>query len=198
MNNEKKMKNYKSWESVLEQLKTGNTNFVTNNLNNDLQDSTRRRAIVGGQDPFAIILTCSDSRVVPELIFDTGIGELFVIRVAGNIANTSSIASIEYAVAHLNVKLIIVLGHQSCGAVTAALAGGGGGKNLDRLLNFIQPAIADSNSKDVDEVSHIHAKLTTKQLTIESSIIAKAIENDALKIIPAYYSLETGQVDFFE
>lgn len=198
MNNEKKMKNYKTWESVLERLKTGNTNFVTNNLNNDLQDSTRRRAIVGGQDPFAIILTCSDSRVVPELIFDTGIGELFVIRVAGNIANTSSIASIEYAVAHLNVKLIIVLGHQSCGAVTAALASGGGGKNLDHLLNFIQPAIADSNSKDVDEVSHIHAKLTTKQLTIESSIIAKVIENDALKIIPAYYSLETGQVDFFE
>lgn len=198
MNNEKKMKNYKTWESVLEQLKTGNTNFVTNNLNNDLQDSTRRRAIVGGQDPFAIILTCSDSRVVPELIFDTGIGALFVIRVAGNIANTSSIASIEYAVAHLNVKLIIVLGHQSCGAVTAALAGGGGGKNLDHLLNFIQPAITDSNSKNVDEVSHIHAKLTTKQLTIESSIIAKAIENDALKIIPAYYSLETGQVDFFE
>lgn len=198
MNNEKKMKNYKTGKSALERLKTGNTNFVTNNLNNDLQDSTRRRAIVSGQEPFAIILTCSDSRVVPELIFDTGIGELFVIRVAGNIANTSSIASIEYAVAHLNVKLIIVLSHQSCGAVTAALAGGGGGKNLDHLLNFIQPAIADSNSKDVDEVSHIHAKLTTKQLTIESSIIAKAIENDALKIIPAFYNLESGQVAFFE
>lgn len=185
-------------ENPLERLKSGNANFITDTLNNDYRDSSRRKDVVSGQHPFAVVLTCSDSRVVPELIFDTGIGKLFVIRVAGNVANPSSIASIEYAIAHLNVKLVVVLGHQSCGAVTAALAGSKNGKNLDHLLNFIQPAIADSNSKDVDEVSHIHATLTTKQLTIESSIIAKAIENDALKIIPAFYSLESGQVDFFE
>lgn len=182
----------------LDRLKTGNANFVNDNLNNELQDSSRRKDIVDGQNPFAVILACSDSRVVPELIFDTGIGELFVIRVAGNVANTSSIASIEYAVAHLNIKLIIVLGHQNCGAVTAALAGNNNGNNLDHLLSFIQPAIADSGSKDVDEVSHIHAKLTAEKLIVESNIIANVIENNALKIIPAYYNLETGQVDFFE
>ena len=185
-------------KSPLERLKIGNNNFVNDTLNNHLQDSSRRKDVINGQNPFAVVLTCSDSRVVPELIFDTGIGELFVIRVAGNVANPSSIASIEYAVAHLNVKLIIVLGHQSCGAVTAALAGGDNGKNIDHLLNFIQPAIITSDSKKVDEISHIHAKLTAEKLIKDSNIISKAIDGNALKIIPAYYNLDSGLVDFFE
>ena len=117
---------------------------------------------------------------------------------AGNIANTSSIASIEYAVAHLNVKLIVVLGHQNCGAVTAALAKSDDGKNLDHLLSFIHPAIINSDSKDVDDVSHIHAKLTAKKLIEESSIISNAVNTETTKIVTAYYNLETGQVDFFE
>ncbi len=192
------MENNKIWQNALERLKSGNKNFITDNLNNNLQDSKRRQEVIGNQNPFAVILTCSDSRIVSELIFDTGIGELFVIRVAGNIANPSSIASIEYAVAHLNVKLIVVLGHQNCGAVTAALAGNNNGKNLDRLLNFIQPAIADSDSIDVDDVAHVHVKLTAEKLMNDSNIITKAIDSRTLKIIPAYYSLETGQVDFFE
>jgi len=185
-------------QSILERLKFGNTNFVNDNLNNEFQDSSRRKEVVSDQNPFAVVLTCSDSRIVPELIFDTGIGELFVIRVAGNVANPSSIASIEYAVIHLNVKLIVVLGHQNCGAVTAALAGGDNGENIEHLFSFIQPAISISDSKKVDDVSHIHAKLTAEKLIKDSSIIAKAIETTALKIIPAYYSLETGQVNFFE
>lgn len=185
-------------KNPLDRLKIGNSNFVNDNLNNDLQDSSRRKDMVSGQHPFAVVLTCSDSRVVPELIFDTGIGELFVIRIAGNIANTSSIASIEYAVAHLEVKLIVTLGHQNCGAVTAALAGGDNGKNLDHLLNFIQPAIADSESKDIDDVSYAHAKLTTEKLIKDSSIIANSINTKNTKIVTAFYSLETGQVDFFE
>lgn len=192
------MKQTISFETFLTRLKTGNANFKNDCLTNHLHDSARRKAILNGQKPFAIILTCSDSRVVPELIFDSGIGELFVIRVAGNIANTSSIASIEYAVAHLNVKLIVVLAHQNCGAVTAALAGFDKGNNINHLFGFIQPAISISDSKKVDEVSHIHAKLTVDKLIAESSIISKAIENDALHIVPAYYNLETGQVDFFE
>jgi len=193
-----KMKNYLKWQNTLNRLKTGNTNFVNNSLNNEFQDSSRRKTVVGGQNPFAVVLACSDSRIVPELIFDTGIGELFVIRVAGNISNPSSIASIEYAVAHLDVKLIVVLGHQNCGAVTSALLGADNGKNIDHLLSFIQPAISLSDNKKVDGVSHIHAKLTAEKLVLQSSIIAKAIDSDTLKVIPAYYSLETGQVDFFE
>ena len=192
------MKNYRTWLNALERLKSGNTKFVNDNLNCKFQDSFRRNEVLDSQNPFAVILTCSDSRIVPELIFGTGIGELFVIRVAGNVANPSSIASIEYAVAHLGVKLIVVLGHQNCGAVTAALKGGNNGKNIDHLLNFIQPAISISDSKNIDDVSHMHAKLTAGKLMNDSSIITKVIDNKALKIIPAYYSLETGQVDFLE
>lgn len=186
-----------TWQNTLERLKLGNTNFVNDTLNNNLQDSSRRKAVVDGQNPFAVVLTCSDSRIVPELIFDTGIGELFVIRVAGNVANTSSMASIEYAVAHLNVKLIVVLGHQNCGAVTTALAGNNNGKNLDHLLNFIQPAIAYSDSKDIDEVSHTHTKLTAEQIRQESSIITAAVNTGDTKIVSAFYSLESGKVKFF-
>ena len=192
------MKNNNSWQIALERLKVGNTNFINDNLNNEFQDSSRRKDVINGQNPFAVVLTCSDSRIVPELIFDTGISELFVIRVAGNIANPSSIASIEYAVARLEVKLIVVLGHQNCGAVTAALEGGDNGENIEHLFSFIQPAISISDSKKVDDVSHIHTKLTTERLKNDSNIITKAIENEVLKIIPAYYSLETGHVDFFE
>ncbi len=185
-------------KNPLKHLKIGNANFVNYKLSYNYQDSARRKDVVNGQKPFAVILTCSDSRIVPELIFDTGIGELFVIRVAGNVANPSSIASVEYAVAHLNVKLVVVLGHQSCGAVTAALAGNDDGENLDHLLNFIQPAISISDSEIVDDVSHIHANLTVEKLIKDSNIIKTSIDNNALKVIPAYYSLESGKVDFFE
>jgi len=105
------MKKSTTYQNPLKRLKSGNAAFINDSLNNDLQDSSRRKDVVDGQNPFAVVLTCSDSRVVPELIFDVGIRELFVIRVAGNIANPSSIASIEYAVAHLNIKLIVVLGN---------------------------------------------------------------------------------------
>lgn len=91
-----------------------------------------------------------------------------------------------------------MLGHQSCGAITAALADNNNGKDLDHLLNFIQPAIVDSDSKDVDEVSYVHAKLTAKKLIKDSSIISNSIKTKNTKIVPAFYSLETGLVNFFE
>ena len=152
-----KVKNL-SAEKALEKLKAGNKNFVSDKLNGHLQDSSRRKSLTGGQNPYAIILSCADSRVVPELTFDTGLGEIFVIRVAGNVANTSTTASIEYAVAHLGVNLIVVLGHESCGAVTAAVAGGDNGYNLNHLLAHISPAIAASRKKDVNSVVKKNAK----------------------------------------
>ncbi len=185
-------------ESILDHLKAGNINFVSDNLSNTNQNSARRKETVDGQNPFAVILTCSDSRIVPELIFDTGIGELFVIRVAGNVANTSSIASIDYAVAHLNVKLIVILGHQNCGAVTAAVKSEDGGKNLNHLLKHISPALESSKNLKIDDIAKINVKLTSERLIAESDIITIALKNNVLKILPAYYSLETGQVDFFE
>ena len=184
-------------EEIIIKLKDGNKRFVTENLENNLQDSERRGSLIEGQNPFAIILGCADSRVVPEITFDTGLGELFVIRVAGNVANTSSIASIEYAVAHLGTKLIVVLGHQSCGAVTAAITGGDNGYNLNHLLAHITPSISLlEKDATVNEVVKQNAKLTVTELKKRSAIIRNAIDNGAVKAIPAYYHLDTGKVEF--
>lgn len=184
-----------SWEAALDRLKTGNANFVADSMDGKLQDSNRRNDLVGGQKPYAIILSCADSRVVPELAFDTGLGEIFVIRVAGNTANASSIASIEYAVAHLGVNLIVVLGHESCGAVTAAIAGGDNGHHLNHLLAHITPAVAASKDREVNAVVKVNANLTAAALGQRSDIIRDAEENGGLKVIPAFYNLGSGKVD---
>lgn len=184
-------------DAVLTRLKEGNDRFVADKLDGKLQDSARRGSLTGGQDPYAIILSCADSRVVPEFAFDAGLGEIFVVRVAGNIANSSSIASIEYAVAHIGSPVIVVLGHESCGAVTAAVAGGDNGYNLNHLVSHITPSIhASAEGATVNEIVKKNAELTAKELQSRSAIIAGAVESGKLKIQPAYYNLGTGKIDF--
>jgi len=185
-----------SWQQALERLKNGNKNFVKDKLNDKLQHSLRRNELISEQNPYAVILGCSDSRVVPEIIFDTGLGDLFVIRVAGNIANFSSIASIEYAITNLNVKLIVVLGHGSCGAITAAIGDIDHKSNFKYLYNHIKPAIDLVKSKSVNEIAKKNAELTTKNLIRSSKSISNYIGNHGLKIIPAFYHLDLGKVDF--
>lgn len=185
-----------SWEAAFDKLKAGNANFVSDHLDGKLQNSSRREELVDSQKPFAIILSCADSRVVPELAFDSGLGELFVVRVAGNVANTSTIASIEYAVANLGVNLIVVLGHESCGAVTAAVNGGNNGYNLNHLLGHLTPALNAASGQPVNEVVKVNASMTSDELAARSTIISGAIEERGLKIMPAYYNLGTGKVDF--
>lgn len=185
-------------EASLIRLKEGNDRFVADLLDGKLQNSSRRESLIGGQEPFAIILSCADSRVVPEFAFDTGLGELFVVRVAGNVANSSSIASIEYAVAHLGSKLIVVLGHESCGAVTASISGGDNGYNLNHLLAHIGPAIAAlEKDASVNKVVKKNTELTALELKNRSAIIKEALDVNKLKIVPAYYNLDTGRVDFY-
>lgn len=182
---------------VIDRLKAGNSRFTSDQLEHKLQDQPRREKLVSGQEPWAIVLSCADSRVAPELTFDTGLGEIFVVRVAGNVANTSSIASIEYAVANLGTKVIVVLGHQSCGAVTAAIGGGDNGYNLNHLLAHVAPAIAASgDGADVNDVVKKNAELNGEELKNRSSIIADAVNSGKVKIVPAYYSLNTGAVEF--
>lgn len=181
---------------VLKRLEDGNGNFVIDELSHHLQDTSRRAELENGQNPWAIVLTCADSRVVPELIFDTGIGELFVVRVAGNVANTSSLASIEYAVHNLGVKLIVVLGHEGCGAVKAALDGGDLGENLNHLLAHIKPAIEKplkQGNGQVNEAVERNAINAAQQLLDRSKIIRNA---DQLEIVPAIYRLATGKVEY--
>jgi carbonic anhydrase len=184
---------------ILQRLKEGNKRFVSDRLDGKLQNSSRREKLTSGQDPYAIILSCADSRVIPELAFDTGLGELFVVRVAGNIANTSSIASIEYAVANIGSPVIVVMGHESCGAVTAAVQGGDNGYNLNHLLGQIYPAvIASKKNADISDIVKKNAKLSVIELKNRSTIISDAIKNGKLTIVSAYYHLDTGTVDFLD
>lgn len=183
--------------NVIERLEDGNQRFVTDRLDGKLNDDERRISLIEEQNPFAIILSCADSRVVPELIFDVDLGELFVVRVAGNVANISSIASVEYAVTQLNSKVVVVLGHQNCGAVTAAMKGGDNGINLNHLLNHITPALNSCNNEaSLEEVVKCNAEKNTDALYNNSSIIKKAVDKGNLKIIPAYYNLDSGLVEY--
>mgnify|MGYP002629430666 CR=1 FL=1 len=184
-------------EQIITRLKEGNERYVSDQLGHDLQDHNRRNELTKGQQPHTIVLSCADSRVVPELAFDAGLGELFVVRVAGNVANTSSMASIEYAVAHCGSQVIVVLGHQSCGAVTAAMAGGDNGYNLNHLLSHIQPALsASAEGAEVNDVVKTNAKLVVDELCSRSKIIGDAVANGSVKIVPAYYKLDGGKVEF--
>lgn len=184
-------------KEIIERLKAGNERFVNDNLTHERIDRSTRKELAEGQEPFAIVLGCADSRVVPEMAFDTGLGELFVVRVAGNIANTSSIASMEYAVANLGTSVLVVLGHQSCGAVTAAVAGGDNGYNLNHLLAHIGPAIYNSpKGASVDEVIRKNTHITAEELIKRSSIISNAVKQDKLVILSAYYNLDSGKIEF--
>lgn len=189
------MSNMSSTEA-LERLSEGNSRFVKDKLEHKKQNSERRAQLSAGQHPFAIVLSCADSRVIPEITFDTGLGELFVVRVAGNVANTSSIASIEYAVANLDVKLIVVMGHESCGAVMAAIQGGDAGPNLNHLVSMIEPALELSENSSVNEVVKKNARGNAKLLVSNSDIISTAVKEKNVEIITAYYNLASGIVEF--
>ncbi|MGB0404229.1 MAG: carbonic anhydrase [Salibacteraceae bacterium] len=183
-------------KEALIKLVEGNERYVSDNLTHPHSNNNRKNELTGGQAPFAIVLSCADSRVVPELIFDQGIGDIFVIRVAGNTANASSIASIEYAVAHLGTKLIVVLGHESCGACGAAIAGGDNGPNLNHLLGLITPAVEASDNKEVNDVVKINADIQASNLIKNSEIISEHVDNKGVEIASAFYNLNGGKVDF--
>ncbi len=187
-----------NWETALNRLKKGNLHFIEDKLDGKLQNSSRREELTSGQKPYAVILSCADSRVVPEFAFDTGLGELFVIRVAGNVANVSTLASIEYAVAELNVPLVIVLGHENCGAIHAAIENINKtpDKNFRHLFKYISPAIRKAGTDDINSVVKKNAELTAQAIYRNSRIVSHAVDEGKVKIIPAYYHLKSGKVDF--
>lgn len=184
----------------------GNKRFVSGNLaNKDLSTEVRTDLSENGQYPFAAVLTCSDSRVAPELIFDQGLGDLFVIRDAGNVADTMETASIEYAVEHLNVPLVVVLAHEKCGAVQASLEGGEVTPNIQELINRIKPSIdkVNAENKDADEeeiaseVENENAKETVSEL-LKSPTIKELVDSGRVKIVAAKYHIESGEVEFLD
>ena len=191
---------FTTWKKVLKRLDDGNGRYKAGKLNHPNELPECRELWTGKQEPWCIVLSCADSRVTPELVFDTGIGELFVIRVAGNIANASSIASIEYAAANLKtVKGIIVLGHECCGAVGAALSIQQSGNAapspaLQHLVGHITPALQKKPAGKDKMAGYVraNARLAAEDLVARSKII----QDSRLPIVPAYYRLKSGDVEF--
>jgi len=185
-------------DDSLVRLVEGNKRFVTGSTTHPDQSTERRAQLAEGQHPFAIVLACADSRLSPELIFDEGLGDLFVIRNAGNLLDDHVIASIEYAVEHLHVPLIVVLGHTKCGAVTAAVAGGELPGHLPSIAESLAPAVTMAKKKPgdaVDNAVRISARLSTAALAGMEPIIGEAVKAGKVKVVAARYDIATGQVD---
>jgi len=197
---------------ALKQLQEGNQRFVANECRNDAPYSSLvRSAVAEGQKPFAIILGCSDSRVPAEIVFDQGLGDLFVIRVAGNIVAPSQIGSVEFAASSFGTPLVVVLGHSNCGAVLSTLKVLEQGEddasiNIMSIVNRVKPAVQGVMEKgyDYDRQAQIDAAVranvqaSVAQLRNGSDIIKHKIAKGELLIVGAEYSLETGEVDFFD
>ncbi len=183
----------------LQQLKEGNWRFIKNNYRHPHQSKYRRFEVLKGQHPFAVIITCSDSRVPPDIIFDQGLGDLFVIRNAGNVSDEHVIASVEYAVCHLGIPLVVVMGHQSCGAVTAALQDAKDSIHITNLVKSIKPAIKKARKQKGDLLDNSiknNVQIVVEELKTSKPIIDKLVKEGKVKVMGAYYHLDTGNVDF--
>jgi carbonic anhydrase len=162
------------------------------------QAPERRLALTAGQHPFAVILGCADSRVPPEVIFDQGLGDLFVIRVAGNVLDDMILGSMEYAGLHLNTPLIMVLGHSHCGAVEATVQGGQPEGHISSLTSVIQPAVDLAKEQPgnlLDNAVKANAKMVAEELKTAGVHFTELVNEGRLIIVPAYYDLETGIVE---
>lgn len=186
-------------EEALQILKEGNQRFVKGKLEHPNHCEESRQTLAAGQEPIATVLTCADSRVPPVDIFDQGLGDLFVVRVAGNVIGDHSLGSIEYAVKHLHTPLVIVMGHASCGAVAAVNSGAALEGHIATLGPAIQTAIKSVEELEGDKVNNA-SKALAKQIakTIEGSepIVADLVKSGAVKVVPAYYDLSSGEVEF--
>ncbi|MSM41112.1 MAG: carbonic anhydrase [Geobacter sp.] len=188
----------------------GNKRYLSNQMTGVKSgDAAARTKLAGGQAPYAIILSCSDSRVPPELIFDDGLGEIFVIRVAGNVVDPVVLGSIEYAAEHLGTPLIMVLGHERCGAVTATVnAKGKADGNIGSIVKAIAPALkkaeaakkgaAKDKAQFVETVIDENTKLVKANLTKQSKVLAHLVKEGKIKIVTGKYDLDDGVVSVVE
>lgn len=187
-------------DEALKKLMEGNQRFVEFKQAHPNQNEARLKEIATSQNPIAVIVGCSDSRVPPEIIFDQGIGDLFIIRNAGNVVDDFAMASIEYAVEHLGVKLIVVLGHERCGAVDATIKGGHLPGHLNRLTDEIKPSINSAKRITGDLLTNViysNTKRIAGQISASGDLMKGFIENKGVKVIQAYYDLDSGKVELF-
>lgn len=201
-------------DEALAKLLEGNARYVAHEMTlHHFSCPITRQALVSGQKPYAIVLSCSDSRVPPEIVFDTGLGEIFVVRVAGNVPDTSILGSIEYAATHLGSPLLVVLGHCGCGAVTAAVDAhqgpDGHGRHdghIGAIIRSIAPAVAHAQKETgctdradlIEAAIECNVRLVGKSLVDRSREIWKLVENGSLKIVCAKYDLHGGHVHVLE
>ena len=190
-------------DEALSRLKEGNTRFVAGAAVAPRQDAARRHeTTVGGQHPFATVLACADSRVPVEAIVDQGVGDVFVVRVAGNVANTDEIGTIEYGAEHLGVPLVVVLGHTKCGAVTAVVKGEHVTENIGKLVAPIVPAVAGVKNRfasaDLDELisRSIEANVwqSISDMYANSPLLKKMAADGKIKVVGALYDIDSGEI----
>src|SRR5256885_8522729 len=185
-----------SADAALAKLKEGNLRFSTSEVSQGKPTAARRAETAQTQHPFAIIVGCADSRTSPELVFDQNLGDLFVVRTAGNLVDDHALGTIEYGVAHLGARLIVVLGHTSCGAVMAALESDHAPGHVDSLVRDIQPAMKAAKGKPGDALT---AAITENARLVAAQIKAKAALGDLAKevrIVFAVYNLDTGKIEW--
>lgn len=189
---------------ALAQLKAGNARFVAGKPAHPHQSAKRVKELAAGQKPEAVVLGCADSRVPPEVLFDMGLGDLFVVRVAGNVAEPATTGSIEYATEHLHVPLVVVLGHHKCGAVKAtAEATGHVEGNIGAIVEELKPAVVAARIRPgseglVDDAVHHNARQVAEQLVYESPVIKHLVEKGEVRIVSAVYDLDTGKIEWEE
>ncbi|MBE7543434.1 MAG: carbonic anhydrase [Bryobacteraceae bacterium] len=187
---------------ALKRLMDGNERYVQHKEQHpDLSFERRRQIDEEGQHPYAVILGCADSRVPPELIFDEGLGDLFVIRDAGNVVDDDVLGSIEYAVEHLGVQLVVVLGHEKCGAVTAAIQSDKAPGHIQKVINSILPAIAEARNLPGDQVHNCvvaNAKHVAFQIKTSEPILRLAVETNRIQVVAMDYHLSTGRVEVLD
>jgi carbonic anhydrase len=184
---------------ALERLRTGNEAFRHGLVGTNHLTESHRASLAAGQHPFAIVLSCSDSRVPPEQVFAQGLGDLFVVRVAGNVAEPATVASVEYAAAHLGPRLLVILGHAECGAVKAAIASAHDTPAIQELVAAIRPAV-EALPKEASLQTAVCANVhrTREQLLRQSALLSGLVHDGSLDVREAYYDLATGEVRFLE
>lgn len=183
---------------AIQRLKDGNDRFLTYQMKHPNQLKSRRDKLINGQHPFAIIVSCTDSRVSPEIIFDQGLGDILVIRNTGNVIDEKVISSIDYAVHHSGANLVVVLGHEFCDEIGAAMKEGAENPVIENIRESIKPAVTMCKEEDkysFENVIKAHAKLSANTI-LEDKDISDYIKKHDLKIISAYYSIGNGKVEF--
>jgi len=182
-------------EDAFKRLMEGNARYTTDKLENPDRSSMRRQEVFHKQKPFAVVIGCSDARVPPEIIFDQGIGDLFVVRVAGQVVGPIELDSIEYAAKYLGASLIIVLGHQSCGAINAVLKGKT--QDIEDIANLIQPAIQPLRKKTLENAVKANVLWVTEHLKT-TPLIQSMMKEKKINVVGGYYSLSDGKVEILE